>query len=552
MASFLVVLRLAVKAHERVYSFDNSKGESVIDFKFYISIFWRRFPYFILLVSIGCAAGLTAAVVLPPVYVASARLVVESEQIPDELAASTVKTGASEQLEIIKQRILTRENLLEMANRLGIYRGAGARTNTMTPDETVQDLRTRISIVTQGGSVARGQTTATIVQVGFDAPTAQMASIVANEIVTLILQENIEMRTSVSGQTLEFFTQEVTRLEQSLAQLSGQILEFKQANQEALPDSLEFRRSQQAAAQERLLEQERNENILRDRRDRLIALYEATGSVSATSQGVTRTPEEIQLQGLRDQLSTSVAVLSLDNPRVVVLRAQIAALEAIVAEQMSAVAGSSSALDGEPMTPYDLQLSDLDGQLAFIADQKSQINDSLAVLAASIAATPSNELTLGTLEQNYANLRIQYDQAVTNRARAETGDMIEAMSRGERISIIEQAVPPNAPTSPNRKKVAMLGGIGGLGMGFGFILLLELLNTAVRRPIDIVQGLDITPIMTLPFIRTRREIWRKRLTVFGLIVLLSAGVSLMLWYVDTNIRPLQSIFDEIAQRVGLS
>ena len=60
----------------------------------------------------------------------------------------------------------------------------------------------------------------------------------------------------------------------------------------------------------------------------------------------------------------------------------------------------------------------------------------------SIEATPGNAITLDTLERDYANIRIQYDQAVANKARAETGDIIEALCKGQRISVIEQAVVP--------------------------------------------------------------------------------------------------------------
>jgi len=89
-------------------------------------------------------------------------------------------------------------------------------------------------------------------------------------------------------------------------------------------------------------------------------------------------------------------------------------------------------------------------------------------------------------------------------------------------------------------------------MGLGLISLLELLNSAVRRPSDIVEGLKITPFMTLPYIRPRAQIWRRRLTIIAALAVILVGVPAGLWYIDTNIQPLQPIFDEILQRVGLA
>ncbi len=138
----------------------------MIDLKFYFSLFLRRLHYFLIVLTLGTVVGLTLAWMLPPVYVAEARLVVESEQIPDELAASTVQIAATEQLQIIQQRILTRDTLIEMANRLQVYAPAqGHPARQLEPDEIVEDLRERITIVTTGGGQPRGPAQATIVRV---------------------------------------------------------------------------------------------------------------------------------------------------------------------------------------------------------------------------------------------------------------------------------------------------------------------------------------------------------------------------------------------------
>jgi uncharacterized protein involved in exopolysaccharide biosynthesis len=516
----------------------------MMDLKFYLAVFWRRFPYFLILLSLGTAVGLTIALTQKPIYLAEARLVVESQQIPDELAASTVRTGASEQLQIIQQRIFTRDNLLEIANRLGVYSETEDTDDRLRPDEKVTDLSERINVN------VGGRTAALIVTVSFEDPSADRAAAVANEIVTLILQENIQMRTTVSGQTLDFFAQETQQLEQELSQMRAQILTFQEANLEALPDSLTFRRSQQAAAQERLLVLDRERIQIRDRRDRMVQLYESTGEVGLLGLNA-RTAEEAELQDLMDELARTSALLSDDNPRIAVLQAQVAALEGIVAAQQAAASPGSFDAQGAPLTPFELQLSDLEGQIAFIDAQKELINVELDELAGSIAATPGNALTLATLERNFENLRMQYDRAVQNRAIAEVGDTIEALSKGQRITVVEQAIPPTRPTRPNRRLIAATGMAAGLGLGMALISLLELLNSAVRRSADIVEGLKITPFMTLPYMRRRGQIWRRRLAIFAALAVVLVGVPAVLWYIDTNIQPLQPIFDEALRRVGL-
>lgn len=521
------------------------------DLRFYASLFLRRIHYFLIALALGSAVGITLALVLPPVYRAEALLIVESQQIPDELAATTVQTETMEQLQIIQQRILTRESLLEMANRLRIYApAAGEIAERLPADQIVEDMRARIKINTTGGAGRRGPVQATIVRVSFEAPTAIMSASVTNEVVTLFLQENVEIRTSVAGQTLEFFTEEVARLDQALATRGAEILSFQERNLEALPDSLEFRRQQQSAAQERLSTVERQEAVLQDRRDRLVALYENTGEIGGLNTPLSsQSPEQRQLQSLKDELNSLLAVLSPENPRVKVMQAQVAALEQTVAAQVAA--GAQVTDTGAPLTPYEIQLADLDGQLAFLAAQRNQINNTMEALRQSIEATPGNAITLDTLERDYANLRAQYDQAVSNRARAETGDTIEALAKGQRISVIEQAVAPRAPERPNRTLLAA-GGMGaGFALGMVLIVLLELFNTAIRRPVDLTNKLGITPFGTVPLIRTRWEVVRRQTILFAAFAIAIVMIPALLWVIHVQVIPLDVVLERLKDKVGL-
>ena len=76
------------------------------------------------------------------------------------------------------------------------------------------------------------------------------------------------------------------------------------------------------------------------------------------------------------------------------------------------------------------------------------------------------------------------------------------MSKGERISVIEQARAPDEPSDPNRPMIATAGTFAGAGIAFGLVVLLEVLNKTVRRPSDLTRGLGLTPITTINYIVT--------------------------------------------------
>ena len=506
------------------------------DYKFYLSLFLRRLHYFLFVAIIVSAAGAMVAYILPPVYRAEALLLVESPQIPGDLASSTVRVGAPEQLRIINQRLKTRASLLGIAKRLKIY----TDRDDLTPDDIVRDMRRRASIsLPDKGDVA------TFVRVSFDAPTAALSTKVTNELVTLMLAENIKLRTAVAGQTLDFFEQEVTRLTNELATQGAKITAFKLSNDGKLPDSLDYRRTRQAAMQERSLQIERAIARLNDRRDRFVDLYERTGAVDIPTTDTT--PEQEMLRQMKLRLATGLALYAPENPKVKALKVEIAALEEIVKAQLDAQNPQA-----EGLSTYELQLADIDGQIEYLIEQQTAIKKELEELEVSLEATPSNAIALDVLERDYENIRMQYAQAADRLAQAVTGDRIEALSKGQRITVLEQATTPREPASPNRPAIAAGGIFAGIALGLGLIFLMEMMNRSIRRPVELTNKLGIAPLAVIPYIRTRRQVLRRRLIIGTLFLIAILGIPALLYALHTYYLPMDLLIERLLDRTGLS
>lgn len=503
------------------------------DLRFYWILFLRRLPYVVVIVAASTIVGILIAFGLPPVYRAEARLLLERAQIPDELAASTVRDSADENLLAIQQYITTRENLLGLADRFDIYAGV----EDATPDRILDEMRHRLSIY-----MPRPEGSTGVITVSFGAPTPELSAIVTNAVVEEILSQNVRLRTSASGNTLDFFEQEVRRLSTEMAAQNTRILEFEEANRDALPESLEYRRSRQAAQQERLLQVDRELASLRDRRQRLADLYDRTGRLT-TGLGE-MSPEQARLEELRSELASALVILSPTNPRVRALQTQVAALEEAVRAQLNIEGGGT-------LSSFEVQMLDIDGQVQYLAEEKNRVEADLAELEASFEATPGNSLTLSTLNNDYENLRVQYDQAVASLANARMGDRIEVTDRGQRISIIEEAVAPTYRAEPNRKLLAMSGFGAGVLLSAALVVLLELLNRTVRRPAELVRALGITPFVTIPFIESKAASRRRRLRLIWGVVGAAVVVPLVIGAVLISVMPVDVVLERLSEILGL-
>ncbi len=505
-----------------------------IDYKFLLQLFWRRLPVVILIAVPIVAAALWLANALPSRFEATSQLLVEAPQVPAELASSTMRASPHEVLGTIRQRILARDNLLDLSRQFALH-----ANRDLSPDAIVADMRQRITLT----NINARQSSGTI-RVGFEAGRADVAAAVANAVVDQVLRQNVALRTATVTQTLAFFDEEMERLDDELARQTQRILEFREANQGAMPDSLNFRRTRQTAQGERLLQIDRELGNLRDRRERMVTMFERTGRTAGAETATT--PEQRELQQLRRELSRATVIFTTENPRLRALQAQVAALEAAVADQLG--------VDGEGMgetSLFDLQLADIDAQIDFLTSQKAMVEDELESLAVSIQNTPAIASELSTLERDYSNLQSQYNTAVGRRAQARIGERIEAQARGHRITVLEQATAPNAPNKPNRRRIAMAGAGGGLGLGILVAVLLILSNRAILRPVEITYGMGMAPFGTVPLFRTRREVYARRAALVAAALLLLVAAPAAMWWIDQNYLPLDIVIARLMDITGL-
>jgi capsular polysaccharide biosynthesis protein len=469
---------------------------------------------------IACAVAFTA--LRAPVYVATTRILVEPEQISGELVPTTVRLQALAQLELTLQRILSRDSLLHLAERKKIY--GNEDFDDLTTHDVISDLRSRISM-----THASGRDAAPIVSISFRARYSELSADVANEIAAMLLQEDVATRTKTARKTVEFFTQEVIRLEAELAAQDAEILAFRQRNSDSLPDSLAFRRTQHTTGQERLLQVERQIGNLQEIRAKAERRQQFLIATNAVDPENLQSSEEIRLARLEEDLATQSTLFSADNPRVKMLSLQVKGLrERLGSDEQNHLVHANIPKN---ITSYQIERAEINGDLVDLADRKKQILASLTALTTSIEATNSHAITLGNLERAQANTRLQHDQAISNKVRAETGKMIETLQQGQHITLFEKAVPPLFPQGPSRSRALAAGFAIGLFCGLIFISLKEHFGKRIRRATDISNALGIVPFATLPYQPTSVELLRRRKMTVATAVVLAVGLPALIWAV---------------------
>ncbi len=505
------------------------------EIKFYWRLLLRRLPWMLPIVILCTALGVVQAVRLPAIYETQARLLVEAPQISDDLVNVIVETSAEEEISIIRERLLTRANLLDIADEFDVF----VDYSEMTPDTIVERMQDNTNINSQGG-----RDEATLIRVSFAARSGQIAADVVNEYVTRILAANVEQRRETASGTRDFFEQEVQRLSEELGQRSARISQFQAENADALPEDQQFRLGRQALLQERIGSATRELSTLIDQRARIIEIYESTGQVSAADQILT--DDQRQLRDLERELAQQLTTYSENAPQVITLRRRIDTLR----EQVNAAAPADGPVNSGQAV-LDLQLDQIDAQIGTLEAVMAEAEAELTRLQDAIARTPQVSITLSGMERDYENIRIQYDRSVASLAEASTGQQIELTNRGQRITLVESANVPAFPSRPNRKLIAAAGGVLGVGIVSLLFAAIEVLNRTIRRPVEINRAFGIEPLAALPHISTRAERMTRFFGRLTVLLLVCAGLPALLWAVDTHYIPLDQLANDLLGRLGL-
>lgn len=500
------------------------------DVKFYWRLVLKRLPLLLAIIILSSALGVVQAIRLPATYTTEARLLVESAVVEGSVNASS----SDEEIQIIREQLMTRANLLEIAYDFDVLEDY----SSLLPGQIVGLMRGSTRIVNQGGL-----NQATLITVSFSARSGQIAADVVNEYVTRIVSTSVDRRLEQAQANLAFHEQEETRLSDELGTRSAAISRFQAENADALPDDQAFRLNRQADLQERISSAQRELSALIDQRARIIEIYEETGRLS---DGDNLTDDERQLRDLERELAMQLTIYSESAPQIIVLRRRIEQLR-------DSISGTDSDTTVNPgQAVLDLQLDQIDAQTNDLESVIADAREELLRLEDAIERTPLNGVILEGMQRDYENTRALYDRAADNLQQARIDLRIQETNRGQRITLIENANVPRFPSSPNRKLIALIGGVIGVVIAGGVFALMEILNRAIRRPMDINRALGIEPIATIPYIETSQEQFRRIGLRVAALILVIIGLPATFWAIDTYYLPLDELANTLLDRFGLA
>lgn len=450
------------------------------------------------------ALGVGVALMIPPVYRSAGTILIESQQIPNDLVQASVTSYAGERIEVIKRRVMTRENLLAIIRKYELFDPPSAK---FPASEQVEQIRKAIAVeLVQADMRPDGSGPATIAfSIAFEHRKPQTAKAVADDLVRLFVEENVRVRTQRATQTTEFLTQEAEKLKKDVDEIEAKVAKYKEENADALPENVALAMAAMQRVESDLRQVDRDyaaaEDALRSLdADRGAALMELPAAAAAD-------PARAELLRARAEVARMAAIYTDIHPDLRAARRKVEALEASMPAESAAPAGSRRSA---AIARIDARGASLRDRQKVLLAQREALRAKLSEMDLALVRAPQVERGLLTLTRDYQSAQKKYEEIMEKKRTAEISESLEGDQKAERFTILEPPVLPESPIKPNRQKLMALAFMLAVAAAAAAAALVEMLQGRVRGVGQISAAWGQPPLVTVPVIPTAPGSTRRR------------------------------------------
>jgi uncharacterized protein involved in exopolysaccharide biosynthesis len=433
------------------------------------TVLWQRRWWILIAALLTAIAGTLTAFMMHPVYESSATILIEAQQVPDDLLNIARNAGTdaiTQRVARARARVLSRQDLIRLIRQYNLY---PAQQRSMPLSKIVETMRDATTIAAVDNAINLGQRNSNTIaiSIAFDYDDPVKAQAVAQQFVNRFLEVDASAQAGQATDAVNFLTEQLNQIRGQIQAIESKILASKGQNGTIL--TLGQMTGNPADDLSRVDSQ-------------IVSLQAENSRLAATGGG----KADSAVAAAEAQLRVAQAKYSDSHPDVLAARAQLDAARRAAA---SAPAGAD---------PTAAQIASNRAQIAALQRARSAIQASSSTASAAQARAPLINAEIDQLQKQADNLRDQSVGIGTRLQAAEIQQRMESEQKGERLTLADPPVVPDHPTKPNRPVLILGSIVGGLALGAGIVLLIELLMHPIRGTAGVVHALGAPPLAVVP------------------------------------------------------
>lgn len=440
-----------------------------LDYKKYLQLISKRKYLFVSLALLIMAGVAVTSYLLPDRYEAKCTVFIEKSVISELVKGIAITPSFDEKLRVLAYTMKSRSLLLRVFNDLGLD------FNTLTSGQQEKMLqnfqdKTDIKFKDKEG----------LFIISYRDKDPRIARDYVNTLVRRYIEENISSKREESNGATKWLGDQLATVKTKLEEAEARANNFKKERGSMLAQSEGAVLAEIGDAQQRL------DEIAIKRRQ-----LEGMQSLVKKSD-----PLKSKLALLQKKQQELGYVYTDNHPEVVDINNEIASVKA----ELQSGSARSDLLDGS-----STELEKIKMELNSLRDSEKNQRRFLALKQSLLRSIPAARAGLDELERERNSHKYLYEQLVARYGQSEVAKQMEVQDKTTTFRIVDPAIIPTRPFSPQRVKMILLGVVGGLAASFGFLVLLDRLDKSVRN-VESLKSLGVQVLAVVPTIENPQKL----------------------------------------------
>ena len=446
---------------------------SEFNYKQYLSLVRKWKLQAIIVALLVMTVAVAACYLLPEKYQAQSTVFIEKNVIGELVKDIAVTPSRDDTIKVIKYAITSRTLLLKVANDLDLTT-TRAKTDA-AQEELIRTLQKNIDVKVKDDN---------LFIISFTDTDSRIARDFVNTLVQRYIEENLTVMREQSYGATKFLTEQIGTVKEKLVEAETDLNKFK-AEKGGVINVDEAKLFEEInLAQQKLYD-------LQLRRRQLEGLKPVVRMAAD--------PLQSRLIFLQKRLEELRVEYTDSYPEVLKVKSDIETVQ----EQIK---GRRGVLLAQPDSE---EMGKVQAELSAVKMSEASLQRYIGMNKALLKGIPTAKAGLEKLEVEKQSRKNLYDKLLSRQGQSEMSQQMEVQDKTTTFRIIDPAVMPTFPASPNRVKLILLGILAGLAAGVGIALFLDNLDHSVKS-VEALRKIGYPVLASIPTIMDPAQVHRQR------------------------------------------
>jgi polysaccharide biosynthesis transport protein len=439
------------------------------DYKKYLQLVSKKKYLFVILALLIMTGVVITSYLLPERYEAKCTVFIEKSVISELVKGIAITPSFDDKLRVLAYTLKSRTLLLKVLNDLDL--NVNKQTNGQL-EKMVREFQEKTDI--------RLKDKEGLFTITFNHENPRLARDYVNALVRRYIEENITSKREESYGATNFLAEQIKIIKAKLEEAEARSNSYKRDNGSVLALSEGAVLAEMSYANQKIDELA----IKRRHLESMLSLAKKNDPLKSKLAMLEKKQQELGL------------VYTDNHPEVVELNYEIAAVK----QQLKTAPARAELADipSVEMEKISMELNSLrdteNNQRRFVASRQSLLR-----------SIPAARTGLDELEREKNSQKYLYEQLVARYGQSEVSKQMEVQDKSTTFRVVDPAIIPTQPFSPQRVKIILLGIIGGLVGSFAFLVLLDNFDRTVRN-IESLRSLGVQVLAVVPKIENPVEL----------------------------------------------